>query len=305
MTLLEVIKKHKYLVGFIFAIILVLIGITIGLNLVKRKENIMIEDGETTKEGRLPGYKEIIKSKDIIYFEYSCGKFKVLCELTDDGLLIKSSGGSSYDRDGTYFRLDYISKNNTILKELQDIVDKYDISKNNGYEHEVAGLDPYISETIKVNYKSNEKIYKYDNQSRIITEEAENEIYEVFHKNAKENEYDFTSEGSNVELYNDATKEYVQGTWKGTHFGRKYKVEFNGTKIKIYKDGKLTDEGWYKIIDGDVVNDKPKKGVTIPKDKSDYEEFSDISIFKKKNDFTMTMYFMKDGYSTDDLIKEK
>ena len=39
MTLLEVIKKHKYLVGFIFAIILVLIGITIGLNIVKRKEN--------------------------------------------------------------------------------------------------------------------------------------------------------------------------------------------------------------------------------------------------------------------------
>ena len=140
---------------------------------------------------------------------------------------------------------------------------------------------------------------------RVIPKEAEDEIYEVFHKNAIENGYDFTSEKSNVELYNDATKEYVQGTWKGKHFGSEYKVEFNGTKIKIYKDGKLTDEGWYKIIDGDIVNDKPKKGVTIPKDRSDYEEFSDISIMKKKNDFTITMYFMKDGYSTDDLLKEE
>lgn len=304
MSLLEVIRKNKYIVGFIFSIIIVLIGITIGLILVKRKDNNMIIDGGTTKEGRLPGYEEIIKSKDIIYFEYTCGKFKVICELKDDGLHINSKGGNSYHRDGTYFKLDYISKTNTILKELQDIIDKYNVSENNGYEHEVAGLDPYISTTIKATYKSKEKIYKYDNQMRVITKEAENEIYEVFHKNAIENGYDFTSEGSNVELYNDATKEYVQGTWKGTHFGKEYKVIFEGTKIKIYKDGKLTDEGWYKIIEGDIVNDKPKKGVTIPKDRTDYEEFSDISIMKKKNDFTMTMYFMKDGYSTSDLLKQ-
>ena len=304
MSLLEVIRKYKYIVGFIFVIIIILIGITIGLILVKRKDNNMIVDGGTTREGRLPGYEEIIKSKDIIYFEYTCGKFKVICELKDDGLHINSKGGNSYHRDGTYFKLDYISKTNTILKELQDIIDKYNISENNGYEHEVAGLDPYISTTIKVTYKSKEKIYKYDNQMKVITKEAENEIYEVFHKNAIENGYDFTSEGSNVELYNDANKEYVQGTWKGNHFGSEYKVIFEGTKIKIYKDGKLTDEGWYKIIEGDIVNDKPKKGDTIPKDRSDYEEFSDISIFKKKNDFTMTMYFMKDGYSTSDLLKE-
>ena len=116
---------------------------------------------------------------------------------------------------------------------------------------------------------------------------------------------DFNSEKSNVELYNDATKEYVQGTWNGKHFGSEYKVVFEGTKIKIYKDGKLTDEGWYRIIDGDIVNNKPKKGVTIPKDRTDFEEFSDISVMRKKNDFTMTMYFMKNSYSTDDLIKEE
>lgn len=296
--------KLAFVIAIISVIVLVLGGITLGLHFKKifnKPEDI---DGGTTREGRLKGYEEKIKSKDIVSFEYTCGKFKVSLETKDDGLHINSKGGNSYHRDGTYFKLDYVSKTNTILKELQEIIDKFEISKNNGYEHEVAGLDPSISATIKVTYKSKEKIYKYDNQSRIIDEEAENKIYEVFHKNAKENGYDFTSDKSNVELYNDATKEYVQGTWKGTHFGSEYKVIFEGTKIKIYKDGKLTDEGWYKIIDGDIVNNKPKKGVTIPKDKNDYEEFSDISIMKKKNDFTMTMYFMKENYSTDDLIKE-
>lgn len=296
--------KLAFVIAIISVIVLMLGGITLGLhfrNIFKKNE---LVDGGTTREGRLKGYEEKIYSKDIVSFEYTCGKFKVSLETKDDGLHINSKGGNSYHRDGTYFKLDYVSKTNTILKELQEIIDKFEISKNNGYEHEVAGLDPSISATIKVTYKSKEKIYKYDNQSRIIDEEAENKIYEVFHKNAKENGYDFTSDKSNVELYNDATKEYVQGTWKGTHFGSEYKVIFEGTKIKIYKDGKLTDEGWYKIIDGDIVNNKPKKGVTIPKDKNDYEEFSDISIMKKKNDFTMTMYFMKENYSTDDLIKE-
>ena len=296
--------KLAFIIAIISVIVLVLGGITLGLHFKKifnKPEDI---DGGTTREGRLKGYEEKIYSKDIVSFEYTCGKFKVSLDVKDDGLHVNSKGGNSYHRDGTYFKLDYVSKTNTILKELQEIIDKFEISKNNGYEHEVAGLDPSISATIKVTYKSKEKIYKYDNQSRIIDEEAENKIYEVFHKNAKENGYDFTSDKSNVELYNDATKEYVQGTWKGTHFGSEYKVIFEGTKIKIYKDGKLTDEGWYKIIDGDIVNNKPKKGVTIPKDKNDYEEFSDISIMKKKNEFTMTMYFMKEDYSTDDLIKE-
>ena len=294
--------KITFIIIIIITFSLVLGGITLGLHISKHKNEVI--DGGTTKERRLKGYKEKITSKEIISFEYTCGKFKVLLEVKDDGLHINSKGGNSYHRDGTYFKLDYNSNTNNILKELQDIIDKYNISKNNGYEHEVAGLDPSISTTIKVLYKSKEKIYKYDNQTRVITEEAEDEIYEVFHKNAIENGYDFTSEKSNVELYNDATKEYVQGTWKGKHFGSEYIVIFEGTKIKIYKDGKLTDEGWYKIIDGDIVNDKPKKGVTIPKDRSDYEEFKDISIMKKKNDFTMTMYFMKDSYSTDDLLKQ-
>ena len=298
--------KNKVLViiGGLFLIVLITGGIALKIKGIRNNNEEIIDGGETTKNGRLSGYSEDIKSKDIVSFKYNCGKFKVSCELDNNELHVKSTGGYSYNRDGSYFKLDYKSKNTTILNELQSIIENYNISENNGYEHEIAGIDPSLSTTISVKYKSNEKIYKYDNQANVIPEEAEDDIYELFHKNAIENGLDFTSEGSNVELYNDADKEYVQGTWKGTHFGSEYKVVFEGTKVKIYKDGKLTDDTYYKIIDGDIVNDKPKKGVTIPKDKNDYEEFSDISIFKKKNDFTMVMYFMKDSYSTDDLIKE-
>ena len=297
-------NKIALLLGIATTLVCVLGGITLGLNIVKRHNEDIIDGGVTTKNGRLPGYSETIKSKEIVSFKYDCGRFKVSCYLKDNELYVKSTGGYSFNRDGSYFKLDYKSKNTSILDELQSVIENYNISENNGYEHEISGIDPSLSTTIIVNYKSNEKIYKYDNQSNVISEEAEEDIYELFHKSAKENGFDFTSDGSNVELYNDATKEYVQGTWKGTHFGSEYKVIFEGTKIKIYKDGKLTDDTYYKIIDGDIVNDKPKKGVTLPKDKNDYEEFSDISIFRKNNDFIMTMYFMKDSYSTDDLKKE-
>ncbi len=298
--------KLAFVIAILGVFALLLGGIALGLNFKKifNKEPEVVEGG-TVRDNKLDGYEDIIKSKDIVYFEYECGEFKVSCELKGNELNIKSKGGYSNKRDGKYFKLDYNTKELTILKELQTIIDKYNLSKDNGYEHEVAGLPEGLGGTLSVRYKSGEKIWRYDNQSNIIDEQAEKEIYEVFHKSAINNNLDFNSEKSNVELYNDATKEYVQGTWNGKHFGSEYKVVFEGTKIKIYKDGKLTDEGWYRIIDGDIVNNKPKKGVTIPKDRTDFEEFSDISVMRKKNDFTMTMYFMKNSYSTDDLIKEE
>ena len=286
--------------------ILIIAGIIIGVMLVKKGDNDMeIIEGGVVKDNRLPGYNEKIKSKDITFFEYICGEYRVSCELKDNELNVKSKGGYSNSRDGKYFKLDYTSKDKSILKELQDIIDKYNLSKDNGYEHEVAGLPDGLGGTLSVIYKSGEKIWRYDNQSNIISEEVEQAIYDLFHRCAKDNGFDFNSDSSNVELYNDADKEYLQGTWNGKHFGSEYKVIFTGEKVKIYKDGKLTDDVYYKIIDGDVVNNKPKKGVTIPRDKNDFEEFSDISTFRKKNDFTMTMYFMKNSYSTDDLLKEE
>ena len=109
----------KKIIAFIIIIVFIIIigGITLGLNIFKKRTELI--DGGTTKERRLRGYKEKITSKEILSFEYTCGKFKVTCVLEDNNLHITSKGGESYYRDGTYFKLDYISKTNTILKELQ------------------------------------------------------------------------------------------------------------------------------------------------------------------------------------------
>ena len=47
--------------------------------------------------------------------------------------------------------------------------------------------------------------------------------------------YDFTSEGSNVKLFDDPDEEYVQGTWKGKHFGDDIEVTFNSPFTSSFK----------------------------------------------------------------------
>ena len=261
-------------------------------------------DGGVVKDTRLKGYKEEIKSKDIISFEYQGFGIHLTCKLNSGKLKITSKGGNKEQRDGTYFNLDYESKDNKLLNKLQDIIEKYNISKNNGYEYEVAGLPEGLGDYISVTYKSEEKIWKYSNQNTIIGEEAKNEIYDAFHACAKENDLDFNSSGSNVQLYDDATIEYLQGTWEGTHFGKKYEVIFEDNNIKIYEDDKLTDDTNYKIIEGHIVKNKIKESIENPTNRYDYEEFKTISTISKKNDFTIIAYFLKESYSTCDLLRK-
>lgn len=267
--------KMAYIIGIIVVIILVLGGITVGLHIGKNNEEVI--DGGVVKNGRLKGYKEKINSKDIISFSYSCGEYEVSCELKNNKLTVKSS------------KTEYISKDNSLLKDLQKIIEKYNISKNNGYVHEVAGLPPGYGGTISVIYNNKEKIYKYDNQTGIIPEEAEKEIYNAFYKDAKDNGYDLKEKV--VEETIDES--FLQGTWSGTHFGKTYKVIFNDNNIKIYEDDVLTDDTNYKIVDGDIVRD------------NDDKEFKVISLMKKKNDFTLVAYFMKESYSTCDLLRKE
>ncbi len=284
--------------------LLLIISVFTIILLTRKEDSEMIEDGGVVKDIILDGYSEKINSKDIIFFEYK-GEFYARCELVDGVLHINNKGGNSSLRDGTYFKLDYDTSNKELLNKLQEIVEKYQISKNNGHEYEVAGLPAGLGDSISIVYASDEKIWKSSNQNLTIREDAKNAIYEAFHDYAQDNNLDFTSSGSNVLLYDDADKEFVQGIWKGKHFGREYQVEFIDDYVKIYEDGKLKDNTKYTIIDGNVVVDKVKKGVDNPKNRYDYEEFNVISVMSKKNDFTMTAYFMKDSYSTCDLIKEK
>ena len=288
--------------------IIIIIAITTLLTIVylaykKGDENVEI-DGGVVKDHILKGYSENIKSKEINFFEYQGYGFHIICEKNENTIHIYAKGGTSINRDGKYFNLDYNTKNQNLLNELQKTVEKYNISKNNGYEHEVAGLPEGLGDKISIKYESGEKIWKYSNQSPNLSEEASNAIYKIFQKDSKDNNLDFTSEGSNTSLYNDATKEYVQGTWKGTHFGKEYKIIFNENNIKIYEDNILTDDIEYTIIEGNIVPNKLKEGIVTPKDRYDYEEFKTISTINKKNDFTIVAYFMKDSYSTCDLLKQ-
>lgn len=292
----------------IFLFMVLIIAVATGGYFWKRDDKKMqkedVIDGGVVKDRILPGYSDNINSKDIIKFEYN-GEFKVLCELMEDGLRVKASGGSSYYRDGSYFKLDYISSNNDLLNRLQDIIDTYNITKNNGYEHETSGLPAGLGDNISVLYESGEKIWKYSNQSPTISEEAVNEIYDAFKKNAQDNNLDFNSDGSNTILYDDATTEFLEGSWKGTHFGKEYRVIFKENNVKIYEDDELIDNANYIIIDGRIVPNSIRDGVNVPKDYHDYLEFNVISIMSKKNDFTLTAYFMKNSYSTCDLLKQK
>lgn len=296
-------KKLKILSLFLLLILLTL-GVTSVFKKIREGANNMLEiDGGVIKNHKLPGYEDKIKSKDIVTFEYT-GDYYVLCEKKNNKLHIVSKGGDVSKRDGTAFKLDYETDNLSFLKTLQKIVEDYEISKNNGYEYEVSGLPSGLGDTIKVVYENKEKIWKYNNQQKTISNKAIDTIYEVFKNEAVKNNYDFTTDKSN-QVYDDATTDYVQGTWIGEHFGTNYKVVFSSNNIKIYENGKLTDDVTYRIIDGSIVVDKLKKGITEGTSKNDYEEFSTISIMKKKNSFTLTAYFMKESYSTCDLLKQK
>lgn len=292
------------LIIVLLIILIILLCTIIKIKLTKKEHNNMI-DGGVVKDRYLKGYNEKINSKDIIFFEYSSSDLYVLCEKKDDSLHIISKGENFSEKDNSYFKLDYTVDDISYLNILQKIVEDYNISKDNGHEHEVSGLPAGLGDYISVNYESNEKIWKYSNQHKTIKEDAIKAIYDAFHDFALKNNYDFTTDKSNVVIYDDATIEYLQGTWEGKHFGKKYKVIFKDNNVKIYEDDKLTDDTFYKVIKGKIVVDKLKDGISEGKDKNDYEEFSVISTFSKKNDFSLVAYFMKESYSTCELLKQK
>jgi len=258
-------------------------------------------------EGKLDGYSDEIKSKEITSFSYGCSKFGVFCEIRENKLFVSATGGYSSYRDGKYFRVVFDTDDFDLLTKLQEIVDEYQISKNNGYTCHVDGI-PECGDHIDITYKSGEKIYKINNQCPTIRGEAAQEIFNTFHRFVYKHGFDFTSKGSNVQLYDDADIDYVQGTWKGEHFGNEIIATFDGNHVVITVDGKETDNTDYVIYEGHVTSNKLKDPNKEVGDYHDYEYFNGVSIFSKKNYFTMTAYFMKESYSTCDMFnfdKEK
>lgn len=260
--------------------------------------------GGVVKDGRMEGYDENINSDNIVSFEYVCGSYSLKCKLENDKLHVMCSGGYSNQRDGKYFKVDFTTLDISILKDLNKIIKEHEISKNNGYVHETAGLPSGLGDTIDVLYDSDEKIYKSSNQSTNVSEEVGLEFYKLFHKLTKKNKLDFNSDGSNVLLYDDTTEDYLQGTWNGTHFGIRYKVVFDKNNVKIYVDDKLTDDCDYIIDDGWVKPNKLKDGVDTPLNHYSYEDFNACSSFNKKNQILLSIYMSKPGYSVGELLRE-
>ena len=260
--------------------------------------------GGVVKDGIMEGYSEDINSNNIISFEYVCGRYSLNCKLEDKKLHVKCSGGYSNERDGKYFKVDYITEDISILKKLNKIIKDNDVCKNNGYVHETAGLPPGLGDTIDIVFDSDEKLYKSSNQGPTVSEEVGQMFYDLFHKLTVNNKLDFNSKGSNVELYDDTTEEYLQGTWNGTHFGVRYKAVFDKNNVKIYVNDELTDDCEYIINEGWVKPNKLKEGIDTPENHYSYEDFNACSSFNKKNQILLAIYMSKPGYSVGELLRE-
>ena len=260
-------------------------------------------------ESQMDDCAEEIKSKDIVSFSYVGPDFVVSAKKEGKNLHVYASGGGKYNkRDGSYFIIKYDTEDMSLLTKLQEIIDKYGEVRGNGHCVHVDGLPPGIGDTLNVEYESGEKIYKYSNQFPTVRPETTKEFYDTFHEFVIKDGYDFTSAGSNVKLFDDADPEYLQGTWKGKHFGSEVEVTFTGNKVTIKVDGKVTDEDVeYTIFEGSVVKNKLAEGKDGTS-KGDYEKFEGVQSFCKKNYFTLSGYFTTESYSTCDLMnfdKEK
>ncbi len=262
-----------------------------------------IIEGEV-KEEILPGYQDEIKSNHIISFEYQNSDYYFSCELEDNKIHIISKGGYSNKRDGRYFHVDYQSENLDFLNQLQRIVRKYQLSNQNGYCLEVSGLPEGLGDYLEIKYDTKERIRKENNQSRNLEEEPIQEIYQLFLEETKAHNLDFTSKGSNVLLYDDANEEYLQGLWKGNHFGEEIEVIFQRNQVKIIINNQITDDIEYVIIEGNIRPKILKNQNKNPENQYDYEEFQKISNLKKKNDHILVAYFYHPAYSTCELLRQ-
>lgn len=259
----------------------------------------------------LEGYNENIESKEITSFIYTGRDYYVSAKKSDNNKIdIRCNGGGKYNpRDGSLFKIRYEASDDSIFKSLQEIIDKNNETKGNGHCVHVDGLPGGLGDNLEVEYSSGEKIYKISNQAQTVSDDSSKSFYDIFHEYVKKDGYDFNSKGSNVKLFDDADEEYVQGTWKGKHFGEEIEVTFNKDLVTIKVNDKITDENVpYTIYEGSIRKNKLKEGIEEAKSKNDYEEFNGVSCFAKKNYFTMSTYFLKESYSTCDIMnydKEK
>lgn len=212
----------------------------------------------------------------------------------DGSLSVRAEGENMYakGRDGSKFILDFKTDDRDYTRRLQQLVRKHNLSSNNGFVSHTDGLPSGDGDTLSVVYESGEKIYKTDNVDRIMSFEAAYDIYSLFRVMATDSKLDFTTAGSNVQLYDDPTVQWLQGRWSGKHFGQECLVEFEGNHIRIYYGGKLTDDTEYVIFEGAV---KPAgKGAEEGKSAS----FNAFTGIYKQNSFTLDAHVYRNRSSS-------
>ena len=209
-------------------------------------------------ESQIEECKEEIESKNITSFCY-VGTDYVVSAIKENGkVTISARGGGKYNkRDGSYFIIRYETKDDSIFKSLQEIIDKNHETRGNGHCVTVDGLPAGIGDTLDVIYDSGEKIYKYSNQCTTVHPDSIKAFYDIFHAFVIKDGYDFNSAGSNVKLFDDANVEYLQGTWKGTHFGNQIEVTFKDKCVTIKVDDKIVEDNTeYIVVEGSVKKNK-------------------------------------------------
>lgn len=87
------------------------------------------------------------------------------------------------------------------------------MSSDNGHTIHVNGLPEGYGDELHVKFASGEAILKSSNQTKTISQEAIQEIYNLFRTTAIKSSYDFTTDKSTRPIYDDADEQFLQGTY--------------------------------------------------------------------------------------------
>ena len=155
------------------------------------------------------------------------------------------------------------------------------MSSDNGHTIHVNGLPKGYGDELHVKFASGEAILKSSNQTKTISQEAIQEIYNLFRTTAIKSSYDFTTDKSTRPIYDDADEQFLQGTWTGRHFGKDCTVIFTGSHVLIYYNHQLTDDTGYVIINGSIQPDKLRSKPIGKRKEDSYEHFRGIPFLRK------------------------
>jgi hypothetical protein len=220
----------------------------------------------------------------------------------DGTVTVEARGGSLYPtarRNGLTFHVRFTAPDRDYTARLQDLVVRRSLIRNNGLVVHTYGLPSGDGDRLSVKYDSGEYIYRRINTGPLLDYDTAFEIYDLFRTMTRDQGLDFNTKGSNVQLYDDATEEFLQGTWKGTHFGNECTVIFTGNHVRIYYGGKLTDDADYVIDEGWIVPADQNGG-------KDRLRFQGVAVMSKKNSFTLSGTVLRNkASSTFDLRRQK